>query len=82
MFFERVQLRRAGRQEDRGDVAGDVALGGGVRAGAVEQQNGVGALGDVARDFLEIELHGLVVSAKGNASAAATPRAGQMAPKR
>ncbi len=30
-------------------------------SGAVEQQDGVGALGDVARDFLEMELHGLGV---------------------
>ena len=26
-------------------------------SGPVEQQNGVGALGDVARDFVEVELH-------------------------
>src|ERR1700674_2109780 len=48
-------------QEDRRDVAGHVELGGGVPSGAVEQQHGVGALGDVAGDFLEMELHGLGV---------------------
>jgi hypothetical protein len=26
-------------------------------SGPVEQQNGMGALGDVARDFIELELH-------------------------
>ena len=28
-----------------------------VPSGPVEQQHGVGALGDVARDFVEVELH-------------------------
>jgi hypothetical protein len=53
-------------------LRGDVELGGGVLSGAVEQQNGVGAVGDMARDFLEMSRE----------SAAPTPRAGQMAPKR
>jgi hypothetical protein len=53
-------------------LRGDVELGGGVPSGAVEQQNGVGAVGDMARDFLEMRRE----------SAAPTPRAGQMAPKR
>jgi hypothetical protein len=48
-------------QEDRRDVKGHVELGGGVPSGAVEQQHDVGALGDVAGDFLEMELHGLGV---------------------
>jgi hypothetical protein len=49
--LDRVQLGRAGRQEDRGDVVGQVELTGSVPSGSVEQQDGVGALGDVARDF-------------------------------
>jgi hypothetical protein len=28
-----------------------------VPSGSVEQQDGVGALGDVARDFVEVKLH-------------------------
>jgi hypothetical protein len=32
-----------------------------VPSGAVEQKNGVGSLGDVAGDFIEVELHGLGV---------------------
>jgi hypothetical protein len=32
-----------------------------VPSGPVEEQNGVGALGDVARDFVEVELHHLSV---------------------
>jgi len=56
-----VQFWRAGRQEDQRDVVGHIELGGGVPSGAVEQQDGVGSLGDVAGDFLEMELHGLGV---------------------
>jgi hypothetical protein len=48
-------------------LRGDVELGGGVPSGAVEQQNGVGAVGDMARDFLEMSRE----------SAAPTPRAGK-----
>ena len=55
--FDGVQFGRARRQEDRGDVFGHVELGGGVPSGAVEQQHSVRALGDVARDFVEVELH-------------------------
>jgi hypothetical protein len=46
---------------NRGDVARHVELGGGVPSGAVEQQDGVGSLGDVAGDFVEMELHRLGV---------------------
>ena len=42
-------------------LLGQVELGGGVPSGAVEQQHGVGALGDMGGDFLEMELHGLGV---------------------
>ena len=38
-------------------LSGHLELAGGVPSGAVEQQHGVGALGDVARDFVEMELH-------------------------
>ena len=38
-------------------LAGHVELARGVPSCAVEQQNSVGALGDVARDFVEVELH-------------------------
>jgi hypothetical protein len=54
-------------------LRGDVELGGGVPSGAVEQQNGVGAVGDMARDFLRDEQR-----KRGRRR----PRAGQMAPKR
>jgi hypothetical protein len=55
--FDRVQFRGARRQEDRRDVFGHVELAGRVPSGPVEDENGVGAFGDVARDFVEVELH-------------------------
>ena len=56
-ILDRVQLRGARRQEDRRDVVGDVELARRVPSGPVEDQNSVGALGDAARDFVEVELH-------------------------
>jgi hypothetical protein len=53
----RVQLRGAGRQEDRRDVFGHVELAGDVPSSSVKEHHGVCALGDVARDFVEVELH-------------------------
>ena len=55
--LDRVQLWGAGRQEDRRDVVGQVELARRVPSGPVEDENRVGALGDVARDFVEVELH-------------------------
>jgi hypothetical protein len=55
--FDRVQLRGTGRQEDRRDVVGQVELARCVPSGSVEDENGVGALGDIARDFVEVKLH-------------------------
>ena len=55
--LDRVQLWGAGRQEDRRDVVRRVELARRVPSGPVEEQNGMGAVGDVARDFVEVELH-------------------------
>src|SRR5208282_5135836 len=46
-----------GRQEDWRDVVGDVELARGVPSGSVEQQDGMSSRSDVARDFVEVELH-------------------------
>ncbi|ESZ18211.1 hypothetical protein X734_33160 [Mesorhizobium sp. L2C084A000] len=51
-------------------------------AGAIEQQGGMGAPGDIAADLIEVKLRGLSVWAKGSVSPAPVPGAGQMAPKR
>jgi hypothetical protein len=71
--LDRFQLGRTGRQEDRHYVVGHFELGH-VPSGPVEQQNGTGAVGDVARDFVEVER-------LANANAAPTPRAGRIALK-
>jgi hypothetical protein len=71
--LDRVQLPGAGRQEDRRDVVRHVELARGVSSCPVEQQHGVGALGDVARDFVEVELHHVSVGMRqreGRADAA------------
>jgi hypothetical protein len=50
-----------------------------TRRSRAEQQDGVSALGDVVRDFLESALHRL---GEGHREPAPTPRAGQTAPNR
>jgi len=57
IFLDRVQFRRAGGQEDRGDVFRQIELARDARPGPVEKQRGVSALGDIARDFVERKLH-------------------------
>ena len=59
--LDRVQFRRAGRQEDQRHVLRHVQLRGGVPARAIEQQNGVSMPGDMATDLVEMKLHGLRV---------------------
>ena len=59
--LDRVQFGSARRQEDRRDVFGQVEVARRVPSGAVEQQHGVRALGDMARDFVEVKLHRLGV---------------------
>jgi hypothetical protein len=59
--LDRVELRGARRQEDRRCVFGHVEVAGRGPSGAIEQQHGVGALVDMARDFIEVELHRLGV---------------------
>jgi hypothetical protein len=54
-----VQLRRSRGQEDKRDVLRGDEVASGVPAGAVEQQNGVSALGDDEGDLVQVELHGL-----------------------
>ena len=72
--LDRVELRGAGRQEDRRDVVGHVELARGVPSGPVEEESGVGALGDVARDFIEMELHHVGVGVGQRERGADAPR--------
>jgi len=56
-----VQFRGARGQEDRRDVIGNGELSRRMPSRAIEQQNGVRALCDMARDFVDVELHHLCV---------------------
>ncbi len=56
--FDRVQLGRTGRQKNRRDVLGGIELSGRMPFGAIKQRDGVRALGDIARDFIVMKLHG------------------------
>ena len=59
--LDRVQLRGARRQPDRRHVRGHRQLRRGVPTGAIEDENGVRAGGDVGGDFVDVELHRLGV---------------------
>ena len=60
--------------KDRGDVFRHVELAGDVPSGSVEQQHRVGALGDIARDFVEVELHHVGVGMRKRERGADAPR--------
>ena len=72
--LDRVQFRSAGRQEDRRDVFGHVELARDVPSGPVQQQRGVGARSDVARDFVEVKLHHLGVGVGQRQGGSDAPR--------
>jgi hypothetical protein len=60
-LLDGVQLRRTRRQQDRRDVLRPDEIAGDVPARTVEQQHGMGALGDVERYLVDVELHRLGV---------------------
>lgn len=55
--LDRVQLGRPGRQQIDREALRDGQLVGLVPAGAIHQDDGVGAGGDSAADLIEVELH-------------------------
>lgn len=57
--LDRVQLRRLRRQRQQGDVVGHWQLRRGVPAGLVEQEDGMGAGRDGARDLFQMQGHGV-----------------------
>ena len=59
--LDRVQLRRARGQPDRRDVGRHSQLWRRVPTGAVEDEDGVRAGGDLGGDLVEVELHHLGV---------------------
>jgi hypothetical protein len=69
-----VQLRGPRRQEDRRDVFGHVELVGNVPPSPVEKHHGVCALGDVARYFVEMELHHVCIGIGKRQGRSDTPR--------
>lgn len=56
--LDRVQLRRTRGQQDGRDVRGHGEVRRRVPSGAIEDQNGVCAPGDVPRYLVEMQLHG------------------------
>lgn len=60
--LHRVQLGRAGRQEQERDVVGNCELGRDVPAGLVEDQNRVGCWINSATDLLQMRVHGAGVA--------------------
>ena len=56
-LLDRVELRRARRQQDRRDIAWPDEIAGGVPPGAIQQQDGVGVLGDMKGDLIDVHLH-------------------------
>jgi hypothetical protein len=52
--FDGVEFGCPGRQKDWRDVGGHVELGRRVPSGPVEKENGVGTLGDMAGDLIEM----------------------------
>lgn len=61
-IFDGVQFRGIGRQRQQGNVVGDHQRAAGlVPAGTIENEDGVGAGGDLAADFGQVQGHGFDV---------------------
>ena len=61
--LHRVQLRGSWRKGQEGDVAWGRELVGGVPAGLIEKEDGMGARCDLGGDFVQMPLHRLGVAA-------------------
>ena len=61
--LHRVQFWGPWRKGQERDVAWDRELVGGVPAGLIEEEDGMGARCDLGRDFAQMPLHGLSVAA-------------------
>ena len=61
-ILDRVELGRAGGEQDDGDVVGHVELGGAVPAGLIHEQDGVGALCNGLRYLGQMQGHGRAVA--------------------
>ncbi len=79
--LDRVELGGARGQDDEGDVLRHAEARGRVPAGAVEEEHGVGAAPDSARDLIEVELHGIDLG-KNSCSVVGLDGAGQVVLRR
>jgi hypothetical protein len=59
--LDRVRFRRAGRQEEARDVVGQCQFMGEMPAGLIENDNGMGAFGDLGAELGEMHGHGIGV---------------------
>jgi hypothetical protein len=76
--FDRVQLGRTGRQKNRRMFWG-IELSVRMPPRTIKLEDGVRAVGNIARDFIVMKLHGGGV---GEGQGERLPRAGHIAPKR
>ena len=63
-----VQFGRPWGQEQEREIGWDFQLEGSVPTGLIEEEDAVGAMGDLGGDFIEMPLHGLTVAARQNES--------------
>ena len=56
--LDRVQFWGVGRQEEKRDVVGQIEVMGDMPPGAIEDNDGMGAEGDLRADFSEMQGHG------------------------
>lgn len=74
--LDRIELGRARRQQNDGEVLRELEPVGLVPAGAVHEDDGMGAAGDGAADLVEVHLHGGDIGARQHEGCAdAAPRA-------
>ena len=64
--FDGVQFWGIGRQEEQRDVVGEIEIVGGMPSGLVEDDDGMGAFGDLGADFRKMQAHGLGVGVGQN----------------
>ena len=64
----RVQFGRSCRQGQECQIGRDLQLVGGVPTGLIEEDDALGAVGDLGGDFLEMPLHSLAVAARQHES--------------
>ena len=67
-IFDRVQFWLIGRQEEEGDVVGEIEIMGGMPSCLIEDDDGMGAGRDLGADFVEMQVHGFGVGMRKDQS--------------